>query len=271
MNLTDFSPAVEDEEAWCLTKPGAPGRRSRRARADHRVLAGPLPSGLGRSATTDAEPDITQPAQRFRRRDPRHARPGDDRGILKTLAPLDTTHMVTNPRVTIAGQPSAPVRARRSATRHESLATSPSAAQERLRRSAARKDARWHIKLMVIRTSGSTVNRRATTCTTRTRSPPTRSGPGSPTPSGTSSTCRGAAINPERGVFGGGLGFKGAALISRTTDGGATWSEPERLYNPGGVNQTIGNQIVVQPDGPLVNLFVEILNFRNDDGAPSST
>lgn len=76
----------------------------------------------------------------------------------------------------------------------------------------------------------------------------------------------GAAINPERGVFGGGLGFKGAALISRTTDGGATWSEPERLYNPGGVNQTIGNQIVVQPDGTLVNFFVEILNFRNDDG-----
>lgn len=150
---------VEDEEAWWLTKPGAPGRRSRRARADHRVLAGPLPSGLGRSATTDAEPDITQPAQRFRRRDPRHAQPGDDRGILKTLAPLDTTHMVTNLRVTSDGQPGAPVRARRSATRHESLATSPSAAQEHLRRSAARKDARWLIKLMVIRTSGSTVNR----------------------------------------------------------------------------------------------------------------
>lgn len=75
----------------------------------------------------------------------------------------------------------------------------------------------------------------------------------------------GAAINPDRGVFGGGLGFKGAALFSRTTDGGETWSEPKVLYNPGGVNQTIGNQIVVLPDGTLVNFFNEILNFRDDD------
>lgn len=76
---------------------------------------------------------------------------------------------------------------------------------------------------------------------------------------------QGAAINPDRGVFGGGLGFKGAALFARSTDGGASWSAPEVLYNPGGVNQTIGNQIVVLPDGTLVDFFNEILNFRNDD------
>jgi hypothetical protein len=75
----------------------------------------------------------------------------------------------------------------------------------------------------------------------------------------------GAAINPQRGTFGGGLGFTGRSLVSRTTDGGLTWSAPRRLYNPGGVNQTIGNQIVVQPDGRLVDVFNEILNFRNDD------
>ncbi|HEX6197718.1 MAG TPA: sialidase family protein [Jiangellaceae bacterium] len=75
----------------------------------------------------------------------------------------------------------------------------------------------------------------------------------------------GALINPDRGVFGGGLGFKGAALFSRTTDGGQTWSEPEVLYNPGGVNQTIGNQIVVDDQGVLFDFFNEILNFRNDD------
>lgn len=72
----------------------------------------------------------------------------------------------------------------------------------------------------------------------------------------------GAAIRPDRAAA---LGFKGAALISRTTDGGETWSEPVTLYNPGGVNQTIGNQIVVRPNGTLVDFFVEILNFRNDD------
>lgn len=76
----------------------------------------------------------------------------------------------------------------------------------------------------------------------------------------------GAAINPDRGVFGGGLGFKGAALFSRTTDGGQTWSKPTVLYNPGGVNQTIGNQIVVDDQGVLYDFFNEILNFRNDDG-----
>jgi hypothetical protein len=75
----------------------------------------------------------------------------------------------------------------------------------------------------------------------------------------------GAAINPDRGVFGGGLGFKGAALFSRTTDGGQTWSKPKVLYDPGGVNQTIGNQIVVDDDGVLFDFFNEILNFRNDD------
>lgn len=79
----------------------------------------------------------------------------------------------------------------------------------------------------------------------------------------------GAEINPERGVFGGGLGFKGAALFSRTTDGGATWEPAKVLYDPGGINQTIGNQIVVTPNGAVYDFFDEILNFRNDDhGGP---
>lgn len=75
----------------------------------------------------------------------------------------------------------------------------------------------------------------------------------------------GAKRNPERGVFGGGLAFKGTAVFTRTTDGGQTWEPIRRLYDPGGINQTIGNQIVVRPDGTLVNVFNEILNFRNDD------
>lgn len=80
---------------------------------------------------------------------------------------------------------------------------------------------------------------------------------------------QGAIINPDRGVFGGGLGFKGAALFSKTEDFGATWTEPTVLYNPGGVNQTIGNQVVVDDEGVLFDFFNEILNFRQDDkGGP---
>lgn len=70
-------------------------------------------------------------------------------------------------------------------------------------------------------------------------------------------------INPEN-VFG--LGFKGPAVFSRTTDGGQTWEPPRIIYDPAGNNQTIGSQIVVLPDGTLINFFNEILNFRNDDG-----
>jgi len=73
----------------------------------------------------------------------------------------------------------------------------------------------------------------------------------------------GAVINPEN-VFG--LGFKGPAMLARTTDGGQTWEAARKIYDPGGNNQTIGNQIVVLPDGTLVNAFNEILNFKNSDG-----
>ncbi|HET6951985.1 MAG TPA: sialidase family protein [Acidimicrobiales bacterium] len=79
----------------------------------------------------------------------------------------------------------------------------------------------------------------------------------------------GHQMNPERGVGNlVGFGFKSVTLFTRTTDGGASWSEPRIIYNPGGNNQTIGNQIVVSPDGTLYNFFDEILNFRNDDGGP---
>ena len=55
-------------------------------------------------------------------------------------------------------------------------------------------------------------------------------------------------------------------MFSRSTDGGDTWEPVKKLYDPGGLNQTIGNQIVVLPDGTLIDFFNEILNFRNDDG-----
>jgi len=78
----------------------------------------------------------------------------------------------------------------------------------------------------------------------------------------------GSVINPENVI---GLGFQSPAVLSRTTDGGQTWSAPRIIYQPGANNQTIGNQIVVLPTsrgGVLVNVFNEILNFKgNDDRA----
>ena len=48
--------------------------------------------------------------------------------------------------------------------------------------------------------------------------------------------------------------YRGPTLLSRTTDGGATWST-STIFDPGQNNQTIGNQIVVLPDGTLVDAF----------------
>jgi hypothetical protein len=74
---------------------------------------------------------------------------------------------------------------------------------------------------------------------------------------------QGTVINPEKVI---GLGFKSPAYLARTTNGGASWEPAREIYNPGGNNQTIGNQVVVQPNGTVFDFFNEILNFRNDDG-----
>jgi hypothetical protein len=44
-------------------------------------------------------------------------------------------------------------------------------------------------------------------------------------------------------------------MLSTTTDGGATWSAPRVIYDPGAGNGTIGNVIVGLPDGTLVDSF----------------
>lgn len=59
------------------------------------------------------------------------------------------------------------------------------------------------------------------------------------------------------------LGYRGPTWFSRTTDGGATWEPARMIYDPGEVNQTIGNQIVVRPNGDLVNVMDLIYNFKN--------
>lgn len=62
-----------------------------------------------------------------------------------------------------------------------------------------------------------------------------------------------------------GFGFKGRFYFARSTDGGDSWEPARRIYNPGGNNDTVGQQIVVLPDGMLVAFFGEFLGYRNDD------
>ena len=49
----------------------------------------------------------------------------------------------------------------------------------------------------------------------------------------------------------------GPALFSRTIDGGMTWELPTVIYDPPG-GQTVANQIVVLPDGDVLNFFTNI-------------
>jgi hypothetical protein len=50
----------------------------------------------------------------------------------------------------------------------------------------------------------------------------------------------------------------GPAFFSRSTDGGVTWEPPRPIHDPGRDAQTISSQVVVLPDGALVNVFVRI-------------
>ena len=56
--------------------------------------------------------------------------------------------------------------------------------------------------------------------------------------------------------------FRGPTWFARTTDGGASWEPARPIFDPGRNDQTIGNQIVVMPDGDLVNVMTV---FRNDN------
>ena len=50
----------------------------------------------------------------------------------------------------------------------------------------------------------------------------------------------------------------GPVLLARTTDSGLTWEAARVIYDPGTRSQTIGSQIVVLPNGTLVNAFTQI-------------
>jgi hypothetical protein len=62
------------------------------------------------------------------------------------------------------------------------------------------------------------------------------------------------------------IGYRGPTWFSRTTNGASahpTWSPARIIYDPGEVNQTIGNQIVETASGRLVDGFALIFNFKN--------
>ena len=73
----------------------------------------------------------------------------------------------------------------------------------------------------------------------------------------------GSIINPENVV---GLGFKGPIYFTRTTDGGDTFEPARKIYETGANKQTLGNQIVVRPQGELFNFFADITNSSNRRG-----
>jgi hypothetical protein len=54
--------------------------------------------------------------------------------------------------------------------------------------------------------------------------------------------------------------FSGPTWFARSTDQGQTWEPAKEIWDPGQRDQTIGNQIVVQPNGTLVDIFTEFNN-----------
>ena len=53
----------------------------------------------------------------------------------------------------------------------------------------------------------------------------------------------------------------GPAVLSRSVDGGESFEPVTVIHDPGPGGQTIGNQIVVLPDGTVLDFFTEILFF----------
>jgi hypothetical protein len=61
------------------------------------------------------------------------------------------------------------------------------------------------------------------------------------------------------------IGYRGPTWFASSADNGDNWSPARMIYDPGEVNQTIANQIAIEPDanGTLVDVFLQINNFSN--------
>jgi hypothetical protein len=74
--------------------------------------------------------------------------------------------------------------------------------------------------------------------------------------------------NPNPHPFENSPAGRGPTWFARTTNGGTSWEPARLIFEPGTINQTIGNQIVVLPDndrfdGQLVDLFDLIQGATN--------
>jgi hypothetical protein len=67
------------------------------------------------------------------------------------------------------------------------------------------------------------------------------------------------------------VSFHGPTWIARSTDNGATWEEAHPIFDPKGLNQTIANQIVVLPDGTVVDGFALLNGPKNAHGTRGSS
>lgn len=61
--------------------------------------------------------------------------------------------------------------------------------------------------------------------------------------------------------------IRGPAWFTRTTNGGLSWETSRSIYDPGVTNQTLASQIVVLPDGTLVNVFLAIIRTASSENA----
>jgi hypothetical protein len=74
---------------------------------------------------------------------------------------------------------------------------------------------------------------------------------------------QGSINNPENVR---GLGFKGPIYFTRTTNGGDSWEPARKIFETGANKQTLGNQIVVRPQGEVIDFFADITNRSNRRG-----
>ncbi|HEX8968428.1 MAG TPA: sialidase family protein [Chloroflexota bacterium] len=73
-----------------------------------------------------------------------------------------------------------------------------------------------------------------------------------------------STANPD--AFAHTFAFRGPTFLAMTADGGNTWQPAHAIYDPGQNRQTIANQIVVLPDGTLIDGFCLVTSTASQSG-----